>query len=338
VSDSAEANLVVPREADALRRGMASAGSEVMSMSQRQMLEPREITLHGHRVSYRAAGSGPLLVLIHGIAGSSATWQEVLPRLAEHYTVVAPDLLGHGSSAKPRADYSLGAYASAVRDLLGVLGYERGTIVGHSLGGGVAMQFAYQFPERCERMALVSSGGLGHELNLVLRAAALPGAEWVLPVLCSSALFGAVDRVAHALGRAGLRAGPDLEEVWRSFVSLSDPDARQAFIHTVRTVIDIRGQRASAGDRLYLASEMPTLIVWGERDPLIPVAHAYSAHDRIPGSRLDIFPKAGHFPYRDNPRRFVDVLLDFMESTAPAAVDEQRWRERLRNGSRPSPS
>jgi pimeloyl-ACP methyl ester carboxylesterase len=306
--------------------------------SHRGLVEPREITLHGHRVSYRAAGSGPLLVLIHGIAGSSATWEEVLPRLAERYTVVAPDLLGHGSSAKPRTDYSLGAYASAMRDLLSVLGYERGTIVGHSLGGGVAMQFAYQFPERCERMVLVSSGGLGHELHLLLRAAALPGAEWVLPLLCSSRLCDAVDGVARFLGRAGLRPGPDLDEIWRSFVSLSDPDARQAFIHTVRTVIDIRGQRASAGDRLYLATELPTMIIWGEHDPLIPVAHAYSAHERIRESRLEIFPNAGHFPYRDNPQRFVEVLLDFIQSTAPAQVDEQRWRERLRNGSRLSES
>ena len=301
--------------------------------SGRETVAPREITLHGHRISYRAAGSGPLLVLIHGIAGSSATWEEVLPRLAERYTVVAPDLMGHGGSAKPRTDYSLGAYASAIRDLLGVLGYERGTIVGHSLGGGVAMQFAYQFPERCERMVLVSSGGLGHELHLLLRAAALPGAEWVLPLLCSNGVCDAVNGVGRLLARAGLRAGPDLDEIWRSFASLSDPDARQAFIHTVRTVIDIRGQRASAGDRLYLAAEMPTMIIWGEHDPLIPVAHAYSANERIRESWLEIFPDAGHFPYRDNPRRFVEVLVDFIQSTESAQVDEQRWRERLRTGS-----
>lgn len=298
-------------------------------------MELREITLHGHRVSYRAAGSGPLLLLIHGIAGSSATWEKVLPGLAERYTVVAPDLLGHGQSAKPRTDYSLGAYASAIRDLLGALGYERGTILGHSLGGGVAMQFAYQFPERCERLVLVSSGGLGEELHLLLRAAALPGAEWVLPLLCSRGLRDAVDGVARFLGRAGLRAGPDLDEVWRSFVSLSDPDARQAFLHTVRTVIDIHGQRASATDRLYLASEVPTMILWGEHDPLIPVAHAYSAHQNIQGSRLEIFQHAGHFPYRDDPQRFMNVLIDFIQSTAPARVDEQTWRQRLRNGTLP---
>jgi pimeloyl-ACP methyl ester carboxylesterase len=296
-------------------------------------MEPREITLHGHRVSYRAAGSGPLLVLIHGIAGSSATWEEVMPGLAEHYTVVAPDLLGHGQSAKPRTDYSLGAYASAIRDLLGALGYQRGTVLGHSLGGGVAMQFAYQFPERCERLVLVSSGGLGAELHLLLRAAALPGAEWVLPLLCSRGLRDAVDGVARFLRRvAGLRAGPDLDEIWRSFVSLSDPDARQAFVHTVRTVIDIHGQRVSATDRLYLAAAVPTMIVWGEHDPLIPVAHAHSAHQTIHGSRLEIFQRAGHFPYRDNPQRFMNVLIDFIESTAPAEVNEQRWRQQLRNG------
>jgi pimeloyl-ACP methyl ester carboxylesterase len=275
-------------------------------------MEAREITLHGHRVSYRAAGSGPLLVLIHGIAGSSATWEEVMPGLATCCTVLAPDLLGHGQSAKPRTDYSLGAYASAIRDLIGALGYERGTLVGHSLGGGVAMQFAYQFPERCERLALISSGGLGHELHLLLRAATLPGAEWVLPVLCGSGLRDA--------------------EIWRSFVSLSDADARQAFIQTVRTVIDIRGQRVSATNRLYLAAELPTLIIWGEHDPLIPVAHAYSAHESIAGSRLEVFANAGHFPHRDNPQRFVQVLVDFMQSSAPAHADEQTWRERLRTG------
>ena len=301
----------------------------------RGSVELRETTLHGHRFSYRSAGSGPLLVLIHGIAGSSATWEEVLPWLAERYTVVAPDLLGHGDSAKPRADYSLGAYASAIRDLLGVLGFERGTILGHSLGGGVAMQFAYQFPERCERLVLVSSGGLGLELHLILRAAALPGAEWVLPLLCSGGLCDAVGGAARFVGRvAGLRAGPELDEIWRSFVSLSDPDARQAFLHTVRTVIDIRGQRASACDRLYLAAEMPTMIIWGERDPLIPVAHAHSAHQRMRGSRLEIFPDAGHFPHRGNSRRFVEVLVDFLQSTASADIDEGRWRQRLRTGGR----
>ncbi|TMB21580.1 MAG: alpha/beta fold hydrolase, partial [Deltaproteobacteria bacterium] len=200
-----------------------------------------ELCLHGHRIAYRTAGSGPVLLLIHGIAGSSATWDDVLPWLAERYCVVAPDLLGHGGSAKPRGDYSLGAYASGLRDLLGALGHERASVVGHSLGGGVAMQFAYQFPERCERLVLVSSGGLGREVHPILRAAALPGAEWVLPLLCAAGVRKAVDGMARFLGRAGVRAAPDLEEMWRGFCSLADADARQAFVHTVRTIIDVGG-------------------------------------------------------------------------------------------------
>src|SRR5438105_1742084 len=130
---------------------------------------PQFITIHGHQVAYRAAGDGPPVLLIHGIAGASTTWAHVLPLLARNQTVVAPDLLGHGESAKPRGDYSLGAYASGIRDLMAALGHDRATIVGHSLGGGVAMQFAYQFPERCERLVLVASGGLGKEVSPLLK-------------------------------------------------------------------------------------------------------------------------------------------------------------------------
>ena len=292
----------------------------------------QEVRLHGHRITFRTAGSGPVLLLIHGITGSAATWDDVLPWLAERYCVVAPDLLGHGTSAKPRGDYSLGAYASGIRDLLGVLGHERASIVGHSLGGGVAMQLAYQFPERCERLVLVSSGGLGREVHAILRAAALPGAEWVLPLLCTAGIRDAVDGVARFFGRAGLRAAPDLEEMWRGFSSLGDADCRQAFIHTLRTIVDQNGQRVSAADRLYLASRVPTLIVWGGQDRMIPVAHAHTAHTAIPESRLEIFRDAGHFPHRDDPYRFVKVLLHFLQSTEPARVDEGQWRALLRGG------
>jgi pimeloyl-ACP methyl ester carboxylesterase len=291
-----------------------------------------EVVLHGHRITYRTAGSGPVLLLIHGIAGSSATWDDVLPWLAERYTVVAPDLLGHGMSAKPRGDYSLGAYASALRDLLGVLGHEQATVVGHSLGGGVAMQLAYQFPDRCERLILVSSGGLGREVHLLLRAAALPGSEWVLPLLCAGNVGDAVDTMARFFGRMGFRAGSDLNEFWRGFRSLAAADARQAFVHTLRTIVDSGGQRVSASDRLYLAAHVPTLIVWGERDRMIPVAHGRGAHEAIPGSRLEVFPDSGHFPHRDRPRHFVEVLVDFMHSTVPARMNATSWRASLRAG------
>jgi pimeloyl-ACP methyl ester carboxylesterase len=295
-------------------------------------MEHEEITLHGHSVSYRRAGWGPVVVLIHGITGSSATWEDVIEPLAERYTVVAPDLLGHGESAKPRGDYSLGAYASGIRDLLGALGHDRGTIVGHSLGGGVAMQMAYQFPERCERLVLVSSGGLGREVNAMLRAAVLPGSELVLPLLASSRVLNASSAVGAFFGRFGLRAGPDLEEMWRGFSSLNDVGARAAFIHTLRGIVDPGGQRVNATDRLYLAQRVPTMLLWGERDPIIPVQHGLDAAELIPGSRFEAFPDAGHFPHRTDPKAFARTLEDFIESTEPAEVNEDDFRELLRTG------
>jgi pimeloyl-ACP methyl ester carboxylesterase len=296
------------------------------------MVEHEEITLHGHCVSYRRAGWGPVVVLIHGITGSSATWEDVIEPLAEKYTVVAPDLLGHGASAKPRGDYSLGAYASGIRDLIAAIGHDRATVVGHSLGGGVAMQMAYQFPERVERLVLVSSGGLGRDVHLLLRAAVLPGSEAVLPLLAHPGLIGRLDGVGAFLGRLGFRGGPDLEEMWTGFSSLADPGARAAFIHTLRTILDPGGQRVSATDRLYLAEEMPSLILWGERDPIIPYRHGLQASEIMPGSRFVTFPDAGHFPHRQDPRRFVRELTEFMESTEPGDTRDERLRELLREG------
>src|SRR3954447_22411994 len=295
-------------------------------------MEHEEITLHGHSVSYQRAGWGPLLVLLHGIAGSSDTWNDVIEPLAERYTVVAPDLLGHGKSAKPRGDYSLGAYASGIRDLLTALGHEKGTIVGHSLGGGVAMQLAYQFPERCERLALVSSGGLGTEVHFLLRAATLPGSEFVLPVIAHARLRAAGEGVARALRAIGLRAGPDVAELARGYGSLSDAEARAAFIHTLRAVIDPTGQRVSATDRLYLAQDMPTLIVWGRRDPIIPATHAGIAHREMPGSRLVLLDDSGHFPQLDDPLEFANILKDFIEETEPAHVTADTLRDRVLAG------
>ena len=295
-------------------------------------IEPREIQLHGHRVGYRMAGEGPLLILVHGITSTATTWDRVMPGLAERFTVLAPDLLGHGASAKPEGDYSLGAYASGVRDLMIALGHDRATIAGHSLGGGVAMQFAYQFPERLERLVLVSSGGLGREVHALLRSATLPGAEIVLPLLTADGPRRVVGAVARALARVGLRPGEDLQGMAEGIASLGDRGARQAFVHTVRSILDAGGQRIDATDRLYLAREVPTLLVWGERDPMIPAAHGYAAHDRMPGSRLEVFPTAGHFPHRDEPLAFVRALTAFVDATEPAELAPDRLREMLLAG------
>jgi len=289
----------------------------------RRLAAPRqeEITLHGHRVSYRTAGEGPLIVLIHGITGTSAQWNPVIELLSDRYTVLAPDLLGHGESAKPRGDYSLGAYAVMIRDVIVALGHRRGTIVGHSLGGGVAMQFAYEYPVFAERLVIVDAGGIANEVHPLLRAATLPGAEIVLPLIAHARVLSLGSALGRALRAVGFNAGPDLAEMARGYASLSDADARKAFLHTVRAVIDIWGQRVCAADRLYLAALLPSLIVWGERDPLIPVAHADEAHRLMPGSRLEVFEDAGHFPHIDDPIRFARVLADFVDTTEPTELD-----------------
>ena len=293
------------------------------------LVELQHIEIHGHSVGYRSGGSGPVIVLIHGMAGSSATWRLVMPVLAEHFTVVAPDLVGHGESEKPRGDYSLGAFASGVRDLLLALGHERATFVGQSLGGGVAMQFAYQFPERCERLVLVSSGGLGDEVNVLLRLLALPGAELVLPLACTNWLHDAGVRVAGWAAKIGLHTSPHLTELWQSYGSLADAKTRTAFVHTLRSVVDVTGQRVSAADRLYLAAEVPTLIIWGDHDSIIPLEQGRAAHSAIPGSRLEIFEGTGHFPHCEHPDRFCKVLIDFMNTTSPSTTSASQWRDRM---------
>ena len=293
---------------------------------------PWETELHGHRVIYRMAGSGPPVVLIHGMVNSSRHWEQVALRLAEEYTVIAPDLIGHGDSAAVRGDYSLGAHASSIRDLLAALGIERATIVGHSLGGGIAMQFFYQFPQRTERLVLISSGGLGREVHPLLRAASLPGSELVLPLLARDWSVRAGEALADALGRLGLRAGSDLGEFARGYASLADPAARAAFLRTVRAVIGPSGQQVSALDRLYLAEDMPTLIVWGTDDPIIPVEHGRAAHELIPGSKLIEIEGPGHWPQLDEPDRLVEAIGEFIEDTVPYRFDIERMREQLQQG------
>lgn len=290
-------------------------------------IERVEVSLHGHRVNFTIAGQGPPVVLIHGVAGRAAQWDQTVALLADGHTVVAPDLLGHGDSAKPRGDYSLGAHASGIRDLLIGLDIDRASVVGHSLGGGIAMQFAYQFPERCERLVLVSSGGLGPEVSPLLRAATLPGSEFVLPWLAHARVLEAAAIIPRALGKLGLHPRPDVTEMARGYQSLSNAEARNAFIHTLRSVIDPTGQRVNASDRLYLASQMPALIVWGVRDRIIPVDHAAPAHEGMPGSRLVLFDQSGHFPHLDDPLRFASTLEDFLSETVPAKVDSKMVRK-----------
>jgi pimeloyl-ACP methyl ester carboxylesterase len=283
------------------------------------MFRLRHTEIHGHDIAYRLAGEGETILLIHGMAGSSRTWREVMPGLAERYNVLAPDLHGHGASGKAATDYSLGAHASMLRDLMDRLGIARATAVGHSLGGGVAMQFAYQYPDRCERLALVSSGGLGREVSIILRILALPGAEVVLPIVTPAFVRERGNALSAWLWDRGIRSAR-LAGMWNAYASLGDSETRRAFFRTLRAVVGPGGQAVSATDRLYLTAVLPTLILWGDTDPIIPVDHARAAHEAMPGSRLEIFEGVGHFPQSEAPNRFVEVLSDFVDSTPPAQL------------------
>ncbi|MGH2993667.1 MAG: alpha/beta fold hydrolase [Solirubrobacterales bacterium] len=291
----------------------------------RELFEAWQTELHGHRVIYRIAGSGPPVVLVHGMVNSSRHWETVALRLALDHTVIAPDLLGHGDSAAVRGDYSLGAHAASIRDLLATIGIDRATLVGHSLGGGVAMQFFYQFPQRTERLVLVSSGGLGREVGPLLRAAALPGAAAVVWLAAHPRLMTELDRAGERLSRRGSAKGTLLQAVARALRPLEQPGARKAFLQTLRSVIDFHGQRVSARDRLYLLRPMPTLIVWGERDNTIPLDHGREAHHAIPGSRFETLPRAAHFPHLEDPEGLADVLGDFLRTTEPVHIDDADW-------------
>jgi pimeloyl-ACP methyl ester carboxylesterase len=297
----------------------------------------REVhVVHGHRRALLVAGpplgTAPVVVLVHGIGDSSATWAEVAPELARTCTVLAPDLLGHGASDKPRADYSLGAFANGVRDLLVLLGVERATVVGHSLGGGVAQQFAYQYPQLCERLVLVSSGGLGAEVTPLLRAAALPGASLAIAVGARRAVRVPLVTAGRLAARAGLLDPADVDEVATIWTGLADRSTRAAFLRTLRSVVDVRGQCVTARDRLYLAAEVPTLLVWGDRDPIIPVAHAEAVSAVLPGARTEIVPRAGHLPHRHDPAGFAALVAGFVASVPPARHDPDAWRAMLRAG------
>lgn len=297
--------------------------------------EVRVRKVHGYRRAYVCMGSGPALLLIHGIGNDLHTWRPLIPELAKSYTVIAPDLLGHGKSDKPRADYSVAAYANGMRDLLAVLDVDRVTVVGHSLGGGVATQFAYQYPDRCERLVLISSGGVARSVHPALRLATAPGAAQFLSLMQLKGVQLTVRLAFGLLAKLDADTALDRDVVLPMlFDSLRDPTSRQAFVRTLRAVVDLRGQCVTMLDRCYLTAGMPTLLIWGSRDSTIPLEHGRIAHAAMPGSELEVFDGAGHFPHLQFPERVLEVLTDFLENTEPQTFSPQQWRVLLRAGRR----
>jgi pimeloyl-ACP methyl ester carboxylesterase len=290
------------------------------------------VTIHGHRRAYVKVGKGPALLLLHGLACDHTTWEPVLERLSRRFTVIAPDLLGHGRSDKPRADYSVGGYANGMRDLLTVLGIDKVTVVGHSFGGGVAMQFAYQYPERTDRLMLVASGGLGPEVHPGIRAITTPGFHELMGVLTLPGLRHLGVAGLHALRAVGGKQTKDFDEVARIFDSFKDPAARHATRHVVRAVVDWKGQIVTMADRAYLSEAMPMWVVWGRDDRVIPVRHANIAADLAPAARVEVIPDAGHFPHKDAPERFCQVVEEFVGTTEAATYSRARFRALLTSG------
>ena len=289
-------------------------------------------TIHGHRRAFVKVGKGPALLLLHGLGCDHRTWLPVIAALARRYTVIAPDLLGHGRSAKPRADYSVGGYANGMRDLLTVLGIDKVTVVGHSFGGGVAMQFAYQYPERTERMILVAPGGLGRDVSPAIRAITLPGFHQAMGVVTKPGLRQLTKAGLRSLAATGLARTRDYDEVAEILESFKDPRARAAIRHVVSAVVDWRGQLVTMADRAYLTAAMPMCVIWGTEDAVIPVRHAGVAAELAPGATVEVIANAGHFPHKDHPQRFVKVVNDFIRATEPATYHRGRWRALLRAG------
>jgi pimeloyl-ACP methyl ester carboxylesterase len=285
------------------------------------------LELHGHEVIYRTAGSGPPVVIVHGMVNSSKHWRDVALKLAENHTVIVPDLIGHGDSAAVRGDYSIGAHAAVIRDLLSAIEVESATFVGHSLGGGIAMQFFYQFPNKVERLALISSGGLGQEVSPMLRGAALPGAAGIVWAASHRSVLGLLDGLSFVLRKAGLQKAVYLKAITRALRPLQVAGARRAFLESLRSVIDRHGQKVSAIDRLYLLGPVETLIVWGERDRTIPIEHGQAAHELIPHSRFETLPRAAHFPNLEDPAGLAEVLGRWLAETKPYRLTDEDWSE-----------
>ena len=274
-----------------------------------------EMFLHGHRMMYRVAGSGPAIVLVHGLFDDSFTWRKVIPVLARSHTVIAPDLFGHGESdAPPHADYSLGGHAGTLRDLLEVLGHHRVAIVGHSFGGGIAMSFAYRYPGRVRRLGLISSGGFGREVHPLLRALSVPGATLALRVLTMRPTLGLLARAASLARKSGARrSARKAQRLALVLTGLRDRGRRLALIQTLRSVIGFRGQSVSALHRLYALRRFPTLMVWGTRDRVIPAHHASAALAFHPRAELMLLDGVGHLPHLRRGDFVAERLCSFID-------------------------
>jgi NTE family protein len=275
-------------------------------------------TLHGSRVVYRTVGEGQPIVLIHGLLDSGATWRKVAPILALNHRVIVPDLLGHGDTDGPeRADYSVVSHALMVRDLLDDLGIAQATVVGHSLGAGVALALAHACPERVERLAIVSAGGIGQELTPALRFVAAPGADFAVRAVGSRPVVATLRALSWLLSVLGARRpARGVLESTRMLERLADAGRRSAFLQSARAVIDLRGQKSSAM-RYFDTYRMPLCVLWGTRDRVIPARHAELIRAARPDAHIVLLDGVGHSPQLAQPTFVAEALHEWLGRRRP---------------------
>ena len=298
--------------------------------------ETREVLVHGHRMRYFIAGSGAPVLLLHGLADSKEAWLRVAPELARRYQVVAPDLLGCGDSDKPDVSYHPVALATYLRHFLDALHIPSAHVVGHSLGGGLALHLYMRYPERVESLALVASGGFGRQLPLSMRLCTLAGSSGIIGALLASRHSRhPAARIGHALlsrlwpatsvadlaGRTGADTTRQAQAVEEADIldRLRDRGARSAFLAMLRSVGDIRGQRTSALGALRLV-QVPVLLINGRDDTVIPVAHGVAALRHLTDGRLEVLDNCGHCPHREAPSRVAALLRGFFARVPSARM------------------
>lgn len=253
------------------------------------------------------------MVLLHGLLDSSVSWEPALPRLGQVADVLAPDLLGHGRSDKPRTDYSLGAHTNLLRDLLDVRGHDRVVLVGHSLGAGISMQFNYQYPGRCDALVMVAAGGLGRRISPWLRLASLPGVTSAIGLAANPPVRRGVRTVqTWAAGHERPQLAWALANTGRVLGDLGTRAGRDAYKNTLRGVVDHSGQRVLGLPKLHRVRALPTLIVWGADDRIIPVSQGHRAVEQLENGELAVIAGAGHAPHRSRPEQFAAVVVDFL--------------------------
>jgi pimeloyl-ACP methyl ester carboxylesterase len=272
------------------------------------------VLVDGNEIAYLESGApdAPAVLLVHGLLSDSGTWlADLEPLAARGLRPIAVDLIGHGRSAKPPGTYLLDDFAQMLDGFMAALDLDSATVCGHSLGGAIAIHFGYHYPKRVHRLVLVSAGGLGREVNPALRMLSLRGAEALTGAVMGRATVQRVLRSPrlHRLCRVTPERLPNLRRIGGT---LFRADSRAAFFRSLRGVIGPRGQLGSFIEMEYLGAQLPTLLVWSDKDVIIPVSHAHATHAHLPGSTLVLFEGGGHEPHRRNAAKFADAVASFV--------------------------